>query len=286
MKNIENTEICPLTKIPYLKLNQGQHPCLFVHANGYPSHCYLPMLEQLSGCEVYAPLSRPCWDKSDPNMTDQWPLLFNDFLAFSQARFDQTGKKMTIIGHSMGCVVALRAIIHSPELFDKVVFIEPIFIAAHLVEVARLIPARIKRRLKLVSKTLSRPDQWSSLQQAYDFHRTKRAFKQLNDPALWQYIIGATTSEDQHWRLSYPKAWEAWFYQNPPRTWRYLKQLTLPTLGMRAENSEFLTVKDWQKWQDIMPHDKFIEFKGQHHLLPMEIPQQVAHTILDFIEKN
>ena len=85
MKNIENTEICPLTKIPYLKLNQGQHPCLFVHANGYPSHCYLPMLEQLSGCEVYAPLSRPCWDKSDPNMTDQWPLLFNTKFLFSKA---------------------------------------------------------------------------------------------------------------------------------------------------------------------------------------------------------
>jgi len=284
MPAIENTTICPQTQIPYLELIQGSKPCLFVHANGYPSHCYLPLLEQLMDYTVFAPLSRPCWDMSDPRERDQWPLLHQDFLNFARARHEQTGKKLTAIGHSMGCIVVLNAVISAPELFDKVVFIEPIFLNRTTVEIAKLLPASIKRRLKLVTKTLNRPDQWPSLQQAFDFHRPKRAFKQLSDPALWQYIVGATTAVGDQWHLSYPKAWEAWFYQNPPRSWALLKQLEHPVLGLRGEHSEFLSEQSWQKWQDLLPYNKYLEFKGQHHLLPLEAPKAVAHAILDFLD--
>jgi pimeloyl-ACP methyl ester carboxylesterase len=184
----------------------------------------------------------------------------------------------------MGCIVVLNTVISAPELFDKIVFIEPFFINSSTVEIARLLPARIKRRLKLVTKTLNRPDRWPSLQHAFDFHRTKRAFCQLSDNALWQYILGATTATDNQWRLTYPKAWEAWFYQNPPRAWRQLKQLELPVLGLRGEKSEFLSAKNWHKWQEILPYNKYLEFKGKHHLLPLEAPQAVANAILDFLE--
>ena len=283
-QNIENTIICPQTNTPYLKLEQGDHPCLFVHANGSPSHCYLPMLEQLMGCTVYAPLSRPCWDLSDPHATDQWPLLFQDFLDFARARHQETGHKFSAIGHSMGCIVLLHAAIEAPELFENLVFIEPIFLSTSIVETARLLPKSIKQRMKIVTKTLNRPDQWPSLQDAFDFHRPKRAFKQLNDPALWQYIVGATSPVEQQWHLTYPKAWEAWFYQNPPRSWGLLKKLDLPTLGLRGEKSEFLSQKSWQKWQRLQPYGKYLEFKNQHHLLPMASPKNVAHAILNFIE--
>lgn len=284
MQYIENTPICPVTKIPYLKLEQGNKPCLFVHANGYPSHCYLPMLEQLMGCTIWAPLSRPCWDPTDPNLRDQWPVLVSDFLAFARARFNETGTKFTAIGHSMGCNVILQAAVKAPELFDKLVLIEPVCLPTSVVELVRLLPSKIKRRLKLVAKTLGRPDRWPSLQQAFDFHRPKRAFNRLSDPALWQYIVGGTTRINNQWRLTYPKAWEAWFYQHPPRAWRFLKQLQLPMLGLRGEKSDTLTEKSWRKWQDIQPHGKYLEFKGQQHLLPLEAPQAVAHTILDFLE--
>ena len=285
MHHSENTETCKTTNIPYLKLELGPKPCLFVHANGYPSHCYLPMLQQLKGCTVWAPLSRPCWDKTDPNLQDQWPLLVDDLLKFARARVAQTQQPLTAIGHSMGCIVILRAAIKEPELFDKVVFIDPIFMPSYLVEMCKLAPQSMLKKIKLVTKTLSRPDIWPSLQQAFDFHRGKRAFKALPDTALWQYIIGGTTPKGDQWQLTYPKQWEAWFYQNLPRAWRYLRKLSQPTLGIRAENSEFLSAAAWDKWQKIQPHEKFIEFEGQHHLLPMESPVVVAHAILDFIEQ-
>ncbi len=284
MHNRENTIVCPETSIPYFHLAQGKTPCLFVHANGYPSHCYAPMLEQLKGCDVLAPLSRACWDDSDPNERNQWPLLVDDFIAFARARFAKTQEPFVAIGHSMGCMVVLRAARREPHLFKKLVFIEPIFMPSHLVELSRLTPRRWLRKSKLVQKTLSRPDSWDSLQQAYDFHRPKRAFNALSDAALWQYIVGGTKPVGEKWQLKYPKTWEAWFYQHLPRAWRLLRTIDIPTLGIRAQKSEFLNEKAWAKWQKIKPHESFVEFENQYHLLPMEAPTEVAHAILDFIE--
>jgi len=284
MHKLENTIRCPSTDIPYLHLPQGETPCLFIHANGYPSHCYSPMLEQLKGCNVMAPLSRACWDDSDPNERNQWPLLVDDLLAFARARFEETQQPFVAIGHSMGSIVLLRAARREPKLFQKLVFIDPIFLPSHTVELARLTPRRWLKKSKLIQKTLSRPDTWDSLQQAYDFHRPKRAFRGLSDAALWQYIVGGTTPVGEQWQLLYPKRWEAWFYQNLPRAWRLLRTIELPTLGIRAQNSEFLNEKSWQKWQKIQPLQTFVEFENQRHLLPMEAPIDVAHAILDFIE--
>jgi len=284
MHHRENTIVCATTNIPYLHLQQGATPCLFVHANGYPSHCYLPMLEQLKGCDVMAPLSRACWDTSDPNERNQWPLLVDDLITFARARFVETGQPFVAIGHSMGCIVLLRAARRAPELFKNLVFIDPIFMPSHMVELSRLTPRRWLRRAKLVQKTLSRPDCWDSLQQAYDFHRPKRAFNALSDAALWQYIVGATKPIEDKWQLLYPKSWEAWFYQHLPRAWPLLRTVKIPTLGIRAQQSEFLTEKSWQKWQRIQPSQTFVEFENQRHLLPMEAPTDVAHAILDFLE--
>jgi len=284
MNDSENTKLCPQTNIPYLHLPLGDAPCVFVHANGYPSHCYQPLLEQLKGCDVMAPLSRACWDDSDPNERNQWPLLVDDLIDFARARMQVKSKPLIAIGHSMGCMVILRAACRHPELFAKVVFIEPIFMPTYMVELSRLTPRRWLRKSKLIKKTLSRPDSWDSLQQAYDFHRPKRAFNALSDPALWQYIVGGTKAVGDRWHLKYPKAWEAWIYQHLPRSWPLLRKLRLPTLGIRAQNSEFLTANSWQKWQKIQQHETFIEFEGQRHLLPLEAPTDVAHAILDFIE--
>lgn len=284
MSNSENIKHCEVTNIPYVHLSLGDTPCLFSHANGYPSPCYLPMLEQLKGCNVMAPLSRACWDNSDPNSKNQWPLLVDDFIRFAQTQFELTQRPFVAVGHSMGCMVILKAAIKAPELFSKVVFIEPIFMPSHTVELSRLTPARWRVKSPLVQKTLARPDSWDCLQQAYDFHRPKRAFSALPDAALWQYIVGGTRQHNGRWHLTYPKAWEAWFYQHLPRAWYLLRQLTIPCLGMRAQQSEFLTESAWRKWQRILPHDTFVEFEQQRHLLPLEAPTDVAHAILDFIE--
>lgn len=280
--NAVEEQICATTNIPFIQFSQGDTPCLFIHANGYPSACYKPLLEQLQGYDVLAPLSRPCWDDSDPWQNNQWPVLAADLVKFARAH--QQSQQFHCVCHSMGAIVLLMAIEQAPELFGKIVFIDPIFLPTPLVKLANWLPNKFTRKTKMITKTLGRPDTWDSLQQAFDFHRNKRAYRALPDPALWQYIVGGTKTAGEQWELKYSKHWEAWFYQHPPYAWPMLRKLDKPFLGLRAEKSEFLTPKSWQKWQKIKPHDTYIEFQGQHHLLPMEAPRDVAHAILDFLE--
>lgn len=280
----KNELICDETNTPYIRLEQGDVPCLFIHANGYPSACYLPLLKQLKGYDVIAPLSRACWDDRDPNGTNQWLVLVDDLINFAQAKFNKTQQPFQCIGHSMGAIILLMAIERKPSLFDKIVFIDPIFLSSLLISFLKFIPESITKQSKLVNKTLSRPRQWESLQQAFEFHRPKRAFQALPDKALWKYIIGGTKAIDDEWHLRYDTRWEAWFYHHLPNPWPLLRKLNKPTLGLRAQNSEFLTEKCWNKWQKIQFKGTFIEFQGQHHLLPMEAPQDVAHAILEFFE--
>lgn len=279
-----NTLICESTNIPYIYLPQGDIPCLFIHANGYPSACYTPMLQQLKGYDIYAPLSRPCWDNNDPNGINQWPVLADDLVRFATIHFQKTQQPFQCVSHSMGAIILLMAIERAPHLFDKVVFIDPIFLPPPLIKLLKFTPEQLTKRSKMVTKTLSRPSQWLSLQDAFDFHRSKRAYQALPDAALWQYIVGGTKAVGDEWHLLYDKRWEAWFYHHLPHPWPMLKKLHKPTLGLRAEKSEFLTAKCWKKWQKVQPHETFIEFQGQHHLLPMEAPRDVAHAILDFLE--
>jgi len=280
----KNELICDETHIPYIRLVQGNIPCLFIHANGYPSACYLALLEKFKGYDIFAPLSRPCWDESDPISKDQWLVLVDDLINFAQVQFKKTQQPFQCIGHSMGAMVLLMAINKQPELFGKVVFIEPIFMPQWLINFIRFIPDSITQRSHLVKKTINRPNKWLSLQEAFEFHRPKRSFQAMPDKALWQYILGGTKPVNNEWHLRYDRRWEAWFYHHLPNPWPLLRSLNKPTLGLRAQHSAFLTEKCWNRWQNIQFNETFIEFQGQHHLLPLEVPRDVANAILDFLE--
>lgn len=282
---METIEYCDTTRIPHLCFNQGSHPAVFVHANGYPAGCYQELLQQLDNYQVWAPLTRACWPDESPSREDQWPILVEDLLRFVRAKSNNGATPMVGIGHSMGAVIVLMAALQAPQLFSRLVFIEPVFLPRHLVVLMRSLPRRIRQQIPLVKKTLHRPNQWSCLQQAFDFHRSKRAYRHLSDPALWHYIHGGTYQDDNQWRLRYAREWEAHFYQHPPKVWKLLRQLTLPTLALRAGQSEYLSQTSWTKWKKIQPEASFIEFNQQDHLLPMEIPQEVADTIIEFLQE-
>ncbi len=273
-----NSVYCQYSDIPYLTFNQGQETLVFAHANGYPPACYQPLFQQLAEYRVVAPFLRPCWPEQQPGNTDQWQRLVDDMLIFVR------GQRTPVVGfgHSMGAVILLMAAVQEPKLFSRLIFVEPAFLPVHWVETMRLLPSKMARHIPLVKKTLNRPDQWSQLQQAFDFHRPKKAFRKLTDDALWHYINGGTQQVDDNYQLIYPKLWEAYFYCNPPRVWSLLKKCHVEVLAIRAESSEFLTPESWGKWQRLKPDTQFVELRNSHHLLPLEQPKTVSESIQAF----
>ena len=96
----------------------------FAHANAYPPGCYKQLFQPFTPTyKVIGMHQRPLWENSNPKNFKSWHQLADDLILF----FEQQQLKQVIgVGHSMGGVVSIIAAIKRPELFSKLVLIDPV----------------------------------------------------------------------------------------------------------------------------------------------------------------
>ncbi len=255
---------------------------LFSAANGYPPLAYRTLLEPLSRThEVVASLHRPLWTPSpDPESIQSWEIFGEDLLRL----VNELDQPVVSVGHSMGSTAILMAAVRQPELFSSLVLIEPVLVPRRYLFALRFFSRLSRNSIPLVKKTLGRVDQFPSRQQAFDHYRPKHVFKDIDDSVLWDYVQhGFTEVEPEVFRLCYSKAWEAHCYTLAHNLWGLLPSLKVPTLAIRAQQSNTLSLWSWEKWQSISPSIQFLEIEQAGHLLPFEKPDYLADTILAWL---
>ena len=263
---------------PLIQYSAGDRPLVLSPANGFPPQVYQPLLDLLAPhYQVWLAEHRPMWNNSGiPPQRLNWNVLALDLT--QQIRQQQLGP-VTLVGHSLGAVLGLMAAVKEPELFECLVLVEPVFFPANKARLLRWLPWRLKRKLPIVAKTLGRPSRFKSKQAAFDFHRCKKAFANLSDQALMHYIEHGF-HHDQSSELRFSKLWEAAIYASLPNVWPYLRRVTVPVIGFRAEYSNTLAVKEWCLWRKLRSDHQLLEFKGSEHLLPLTEPERVASELL------
>lgn len=265
----------------------GSGPLLhFAHANAYPPGSYRQFLEPLtSQYHVLAVEHRPLWPGSDPSELTRWELIADDLIAF----FDQENLRGAIgVGHSLGGVATLMAAVKRPELFQKLVLVDPVFLEPRWLEAAKTATREEMMQFPLVQSAVRRRDQWESVEDVFARYRPKKVFAGLSDEVLWDFVRSGTRPCDPHdpaqgVTLTYPKLWEAQIYATLPQVWEPLPHLTQPIIGIRAANSDTLSKKAWQLWQDTLPHGTYIELPNTGHLLPLEKPRELADLVLSHL---
>ena len=255
----------------------------FAAANGYPPGAYQAFLKPFAeNHEVVASLHRPLWESPPELDTFQsWDVFGEDICEL----VSELQQPVVSVGHSMGTAAILMAAVQRPELFKSLVLIEPVLVPRRY-----LLGLRFFRRFRpevipLVKRTLTRVDRFSSRQEAFEHYRPKRVFRQISDAVLWDYVQHGTREiEPGVFTLAYSREWEARCYTLVHNLWRLLPQLRVPTLAIRAQDSNTLAVSSWNKWQSMSSNVDFIEIEDVGHLLPFEKPDQLASTILSWIE--
>lgn len=162
----------------------GEGPVLhFAHANGYPPRIYRKLLLPFTAhFRVIAMHQRPLWPGTGPMATRNWKEMAKDMIAFFE---EQKINQVIGMGHSMGAVVSLYAAQKRPDLFQKLVFIEPVFLPPNLVRWTQLIPMFWRRRMTPPAIISSkRRDTWPSKAEAFDFFRSKKVFSLISDEVL------------------------------------------------------------------------------------------------------
>jgi pimeloyl-ACP methyl ester carboxylesterase len=253
-------------------------PLHFLHANGYPPECYMPLLELLkTEYHVFGMLLRPLWGDAKPGDLQSWHPLSDDLLRF----LDEYGTDPVIgVGHSIGAIVTLRAALREPGRFKALILIDPVLFVP-----PRLIQWRIFRAIglgervnPLIAGAKKRRRTFADRETVFDRYRNRPIFRYMNDEHLRKYIEGITRKTNGEFELVYSPEWEAQIYRTSLQDfdlWRDLPSLDVPTLFIRGAESDTFLENASRLVKQKQPRARVEVLPKSTHLLPLERPKEV-----------
>jgi pimeloyl-ACP methyl ester carboxylesterase len=263
----------------------SEKPILHIaHANGFPPLTYRRFFQPLaSQTQGLALVTRPFWPGADARDLKDWSLLTEDMLQALKT----LGKKVIGVGHSLGAVITLNAALEAPELFSRVILIDPTMLAPHLLREAWLLrKLGLEFRPDLVRGALRRRRHWDSREAALEGFKSKGIFKSWPLDVLKDYAQSMTAPDPQGGvSLTYSPEWEAKIYQTiPTDVWAKAARLQVPALVLRGETSNTFTAPSEAAFRKASPQTVFQVVPGAGHLAPHEKPEQTAAFVLDFLK--
>jgi pimeloyl-ACP methyl ester carboxylesterase len=261
---------------------------VFLHANGYPPECYLPLLSALAAeHRVLAMHQRPLWAGSRPEAVDSWHPLTDDLLRF----LDERGAdKCIAVGHSMGATVALRAAMRAPDRFEGLVLLDPVLVRRHTMAVWRLFRTlgaghRLHGKIAGASR---RRRSFESREEAFRGYRQRGVFRFISDDALRALIAGLTApTASGDFVLKYSPEWESRMYHtaiwNDSDLWDGMPGLSVPALIVRGAESDTLSDAACRAARRSNALIQIATIEQASHVVPLERPSAVHESIREFL---
>jgi len=273
-----------MTQIPFTDFGGTGTVVHFSHANGFHPKAYTQLLMPFT--EDYRVIGihhRPFWEKSVVNSVKNWHDFADDQIRFLE---QQKAKKVIGIGHSLGASVTLLSAIKRPDLYDKLVLIEPVLLPRFVFWLLDFLPFSLKKKVSPPAKiSIKRTDTWDNRQAAYDYLRPKKVFSKIPDP-IFRDFLGAALKENDAKQaiLSFSKEWETHIYAAITNLWHLLPKISQPTLAIRGDTTDTITLDSWKKWQNMQLKSTVFKNIPQYgHLVPLEASDLLADLIGDFL---
>ena len=256
-------------------------------ANGFPPQTYLPMLRGLTGFRAISLPPRALWgDQIPPSSDRSWRDAADDLLR-ALDRYDL--RDIVAVGHSLGGVISMLALIKAPARFRALVMLDPVLLPqATLDMLAQARDAGRIDEMPLVQGARRRRQFFDSREDAYSRFRQKPIFADWPAEALNLYVEhGLRPREsDAGFELCWRPDWEAYYFATVYNDiWHDLPKLKMlaPTLIIRAEHSNTFPATSYAQARSLLPGAAFHEMGGQGHLFPQAAPQETARVIRDWL---
>ena len=260
----------------------GDKPLLhFSHANGFPVSMYLPLMEKLSLDFRVLGLSLRGQDGLSQGILN-WQRLATDLAGFLDTL---SARSFVGVGHSIGAVTTLFCAARRPDLFSRIILLDPPLFSARLVFKIRLM--RLlgqKRRFPPALRARRRHDGWEDRGQALDYFRRKDLFSGWEEVFLRAYVTyGLRPDPDGRMMLLCPPEAEARAFENyPVDVWSWVKKVRTPVLLVRGGNSEILSRDCCERFCRLCPTAQLLTVPGSSHFIPMQQSSDTIRLIRDF----
>ncbi len=251
----------------------------FYHANGFPLGVYDPLLKRLiEKYQLSALEYRAVWpDIGPPTRNNDWQDHAEDLITFVEHHCQSP---IIGIGHSMGASCTILAAAKRPDLFSKLVLIEPATISVALCMLIRLLPNSILKNIVPVKTALKKRDCWSNRDSYLAYCKKFYGYKRFSEETLQAMArYGVIETDGGQVQLAFPKVWEAHNYTKPVNVFRSIKRLKTPCVVICGKPSTFFTKTMRRDWQVLCPNTIFKESEAHGHLLPLENPAACFNLI-------
>lgn len=247
---------------------------LFAHANGFPAQSYSHFLEYLEPHDIrYI----NCLGMGKYPSYKNWRLLADELIDFIES--ENLGR-VTGLGHSLGGVAIVFAARKRPDLFERLIIMDPPFFHPSRSFLIPILTALGQgHRIPIAAKAMRRRENFASREEARVYFASKRLFRPFHPQCFEDYIqYGLTENADQTGvKLMIPAEVEASFFMNTPGIGKSTT-FPFPTFLLHSESEEVLRFKDirWLKRQ--LPGTGFLPVEGGH-MFPLELPGETAKAI-------
>ena len=109
----------------------------FIHANGFPPDSYRNILNELSeNQKIDNFLLRPLWKKeTDHREIKDWNIFCDDYESY----LNKYRNKVIGLGHSIGGNIVLHTAIKKPDLFSKIILLDPTLYSSKMIFIWKII---------------------------------------------------------------------------------------------------------------------------------------------------
>ncbi len=247
---------------------------VFAHSNGFSAKTYQYFLQQLAPYQVTA--IDKIGVKEDWR---NWNDLIPDFIEHIE---EQHTEPIIGIGHSLGAAVLFFTAVQRPDLFSKIILIEPpIFGFQKRFLFWLFTKIGIADKFSPAGKAAQRRDFFENRTAAYQALRNKGIFKHFDENCFGDYIQYGFREVENGITLDYSKALETKVFQSPPFFFKH-QQLQMPVHFIHSAHYKTLSVKDIQWWKRTFPTINYHEFDGGH-MFPLEKPIVTADFLKSLI---
>lgn len=256
----------------------------FLAANGFPVGAYRHFLGLLAPqyC-IHGLENRGMWPgQPAPDPAFSWDDHVEDLIAFLEYQAARGLMRLPVMGagHSIGGALTLLAANRRPELFSRLVLIDPASLPSPTQRQTEPDVSVVMR--SVVEKTLKRRTQWSSREEFVSYLPTREVYSNFRREALDDYALAGLMDDGADgFRIAYQPAWEAHNFMTTRSIWPSLAEIRVPTLLLYGEGSSLYPAGDIDGLTaGFSPAVEIVAVRNCGHMIPQEDPEQLARLIL------
>ncbi|OWY19958.1 alpha/beta hydrolase [Sphingobacteriales bacterium UPWRP_1] len=248
----------------------------FSHANGFPASCYRQFFNYFPQSE-YRVLFIDKTAHGNYPPSHGWTALRNELIHGIETA---NAGKVVGVGHSMGGVITLLAALKRPDLFSRIILLDPPLFGRRkqwFMRTVRLL--RLNRYIPPANKARKRRTHFNSKTEALEYFRHKPLFRNFTPDSLNNYVeYGLMPVPDSPgFELAFSAQTEYRLFCTTPVSYPK-KRLTVPAHLIYANSYEVLWQNDLAWVKARFPEMELTCFSGGH-LFPFEQPEAAANMV-------